>query len=173
MLTYAKLAQKPEHFKLLAGISVSEFDDKYKTIEERYAAHEETRLSNRKRKRRIGAGRKFRLDVRDRVLMVLIRSHFKATYKLLEYIFEVDATTACRDVKKMENIMQECMSVSGKNQRRVRKVASLDDLEHSCPGIRALIENEDGKKGILRRILKLKKRGDDLDSQVRPEKEQD
>jgi len=159
MLTYAKLAQKPGYFKTLTGISVSEFDNKYKAIEESYNSHEEKRLANRERKRKIGAGRKFRLSVRDRVLMMLIRNNVNVTYELLEHMFGVDATTAYRDIQKIEAIMQECMSVSGKNRLGVKKVADPDELEHSCPGIGALIENggtgaDDRKKGILRRIWK-------------------
>jgi hypothetical protein len=56
------------------GLTVKEFDEIYKKeIAKRYHKHEIQRLSKRKdRERRYGAGRHFKLDVRDRFLMLLV-----------------------------------------------------------------------------------------------------
>jgi hypothetical protein len=53
---------------------VQEFDDIYnKEITKRYNKHENKRLSKRKaRERSIGAGKPFKLDVKDRFLMLLV-----------------------------------------------------------------------------------------------------
>ena len=52
---------------------MQEFDEIYdKEITKRYAKHETQRLSQKKyREREIGAGRPFKLDVKDRYIMLL------------------------------------------------------------------------------------------------------
>ena len=58
------------------GLLVQEFDNIYnKEISKRYEKHEIKRLSKRKdieRERKFGAGRPFKLDTRDRFLMLLV-----------------------------------------------------------------------------------------------------
>jgi len=74
LLPYDRLSKKPLLFKSFIGLTVQEFDDLYnKQIAKKYHKHEVKRLSKRKnRKRSIGAGRTFKLDIKDRVLMLLV-----------------------------------------------------------------------------------------------------
>ena len=64
-------------FKSFTGLSVQQFDDIFKEIESKYCKYEMKRLSSRKdnrrkRERAVGAGRHFKLIVKDRVIMVLV-----------------------------------------------------------------------------------------------------
>jgi hypothetical protein len=59
-------------FKSYTGLSVEQFDDIFKEIESKYPKHEIKRLSSLKRERAVGAGRQFKLIVKDRVIMVLV-----------------------------------------------------------------------------------------------------
>ena len=76
LLSYDKLSTKPRLFKSFTGLTLQEFDEIYAEIERKYHKHEIQRLSNRKdskkRERKFGAGRHFKLDVRDRFLMLLV-----------------------------------------------------------------------------------------------------
>ena len=64
-------------FKSFTGLSVQQFDDIYKEIESKYEKYEIKRLSSkRNRERDIGAGRRFKLLVKDRVIMVLVYTVF-------------------------------------------------------------------------------------------------
>jgi hypothetical protein len=74
LLSYDRLSKKPLLFKSFTGLTVHEFDDIYDgEITKRYNKHENKRLSKRKdRERSIGAGRPFKLDVKDRFLMLLV-----------------------------------------------------------------------------------------------------
>ena len=75
MLSYDRLSKKPLLFKSFTGLTVREFDDIYdKEIAKRHGKHEIRRLSKRKdsRERSIGAGRHFKLDVKNRFLMLLV-----------------------------------------------------------------------------------------------------
>ena len=73
LLSYDRLSKKPLLFKSFTGLTVQEFDDIYnKKITKRYRGYELQRLSKRKdRKRDTGAGRPFKLDVKDWFLMLL------------------------------------------------------------------------------------------------------
>jgi hypothetical protein len=84
LLSYDRLSKKPLLFKsFTAGLSVQEFDDIHnKKIAKRYERYETQRLSSTKRKytkreREIGAAgsRPFKLDVKDRFLMLLVYYH--------------------------------------------------------------------------------------------------
>jgi hypothetical protein len=75
LLSYDLLSKKPLLSKSFTGLTVQEFDDIYNNkITKRYGKYELKRLSARKgvRKREIGAGRPFKLDVRDRFLMLVV-----------------------------------------------------------------------------------------------------
>ena len=68
------LSKKPLLFKSFTGLTVQEFEDIYKKeLSKRYNKHEIKRLSKRKnRKRSTGAGRPFKIGVRDRFVMLLV-----------------------------------------------------------------------------------------------------
>jgi hypothetical protein len=73
MFSYKILSKKPILFKSFIGLSVKQFDDIYDEIKSKYTKHKIKRLSYRKdRKRSIGGGRHFKLDVKDRIIMVLV-----------------------------------------------------------------------------------------------------
>ena len=72
---------------------MQEFDDIYnKKIAKKYEKHEIKRLSKIKnRKRDIGAiGRHFKLDVKDRFLMLLVYYRLYITYTLAGVLFDLD-----------------------------------------------------------------------------------
>jgi hypothetical protein len=67
LMSYARLSKRPLLFKSFTGLEITEFDTISREIESKYDEHEGVRLSRRKRKRGIGAGRPFKLkEVRER-----------------------------------------------------------------------------------------------------------
>jgi hypothetical protein len=54
---YDRLSKRPEMFRSFTGLEVSEFDSLRSKIEQRYGEYERQRLSRRRRKREVGAGR--------------------------------------------------------------------------------------------------------------------
>src|SRR6478672_7677332 len=94
LLSYDKLSKKPLLFKSFTGLTVKEFDDIYnKKIVKIFGKYELQRLSKRKnRKRDIGAaGRPFKLDLKDRLLMLLIYYRLYITYTLVvDFLFNLD-----------------------------------------------------------------------------------
>jgi len=72
LMSYARLSRKPLLFKSFTGLEITEFDVIFKEIESKYDEHKRKLLSNRKRKRDVGAGRPFKLKLRERFLMLLV-----------------------------------------------------------------------------------------------------
>jgi hypothetical protein len=76
------------------------------------------RLSYPKRERDMGAGRCFKLAVKDRVVMVLVYYRLYLTYTLLmEYLFGLDQSNICRDIQKIEGLIKCCLHRVTKGSR--------------------------------------------------------
>ena len=71
MLSYAKLSGNARRFRTIMGMSLQEFDLLLAKVEKTHPETERDRLSKRPRKRAIGAGRRFALDLRGRVMLLL------------------------------------------------------------------------------------------------------
>jgi len=103
LLSYERLSKKPLLFKSFTGLTIKEFDDICdKEITKRYDKHEIQRLSKRKRERKFGAGRHFKLDVKNRFLMLLVYYRLYITYTLAGFLFDLDQSNICRDIQKIE-----------------------------------------------------------------------
>src|SRR6478609_11236411 len=111
MFSYERLSKKPLLFKSFTGLTVQQFDDIFdKEIIKRYGRSEIQRLSKRKgnRKREIGAGRPFKLDLENRFLMLLVYYRLYITYTLAGFLFDLDQSNICRDIQKIEGLIREC-----------------------------------------------------------------
>src|SRR3982751_6915919 len=106
-------------FRSFTGLTVEEFDDIYnKEIEKRYCKHEAQRLTKRKeRERSIGAGRRFKLDVKNRFLMLLVYYRLYITYTLAGFLFDLDQSNICRNIQKMEPLVRQCVPIPQKLHR--------------------------------------------------------
>ena len=116
LLSYDRLSRKPLLFKSFTGLTLQEFDDIYdKEITKRYRNHELKRLSKRKnRERSIGAGRPFKIDVKNRILMVLVYYRLYITYTLSGFLFDLDQSNICRDIQKIESLIKQCLPIPQK-----------------------------------------------------------
>ena len=96
-MSYRRLSKKPLLFRSFTGV-VTEFDPISTEIESKYDEHERRRLSRRKRKRDIGAGRPFKLKERERFLMLLVYYRLYITYTFSGFLFDLDQSNVCRDL---------------------------------------------------------------------------
>ena len=114
MLSYDRLSKKPLLFKSFTGLTVQEFDDIFqKEVMKRCDKHEVQRLSECKngknRERNIGAGRPFKLDVKNRFMMILVYYRLYITYTLAGFLFDLDQSTICRNIQKIESLIRKCI----------------------------------------------------------------
>ena len=140
MLNYTKLARKPEQFLRFTGMTVTQFDFLYNSIKKQYKTTEKKRLSKRKRIRDDGAGRPFKLSVRDRILMLLIYCRCYTSYDLLEYMFEVDSSTVCRDIAKIEPVVKQCIPIPSKLYSDSKKISDITQLQELFPDLIAITD---------------------------------
>ena len=98
MLSYDKLADNARRFKVLMGMSTGEFDLLLAKVEKAHPEAESGRLSKRPRKRAIGAGRRFALDLRNRVLLLPFHCRTYTTQDVAAEVFGVGQATVSRSI---------------------------------------------------------------------------
>ena len=110
---------------------MQEFDDIYnKQITKKYTKQEIKRLSKGKeRKRNIGAGRPFKLDVKDRFLMLLVYYRLYITYTLSGFLFDLNQSNVCRNIQKIESLVRQCLPFPQKIYNITKRLKTPDEVE--------------------------------------------
>jgi hypothetical protein len=81
-------------------------------------------LSKRKeRERSIGAGRHFKLDAKDRFLMLLACYRLYITCALAGFLFDLDQSNICRYIQKIESLVRKVLTNSAKDAQVIKKAA--------------------------------------------------
>ncbi len=121
---------------------MQEFDDIYDNeITKRHAKHEIQRLSKRKdRKRDVGAGRPFKLDVKNRFLILLVYYRIYITYTLTDFLFDLDQSNICRDIQKIESLIRQCVPIPQKTYQITKRLKTLEAVEKYFPGFLAFTD---------------------------------
>ncbi len=145
MFSYERLSRKPLLFKSFTGLTVQEFDNIFNTeITKRYSKYEIQRLSKRKddlkRERNIGAGRPFKLDLKNRFLMLLVYYRLYITYTLAGFLFDLDQSTICRDIHKIESLIRKCIPIPQKLYNITRRLKTPKEVEKYFPGFMAFTD---------------------------------
>ncbi len=122
---------------------MQEFDDIYeKNVTKRYTKHEIQRLSKRKkdRERDIGAGRHFKLDVKNRFLLLLVYYRLYITYTLSGFLFDLDQSNVCRDIQKIEGLIRQCVPIPQKIYPITKRLKTPEAVEKYFPGLLAFTD---------------------------------
>ena len=130
-------------FKSFTGLTVREFDGIYDNeIAKRHGRHEIRRLSKRKgrRERSIGAGRHFKLDVKNRFLMLLVYYRLYITYTLAGFLFDLDQSSVCRDIQKIEPLVRKCVPIPQKMHKIAKRLRTPEEVEQHFPGFIAFVD---------------------------------
>lgn len=130
-------------FMSYTGLSVQQFDNIFQIIESRYTKYEIKRLSfrkDRKRERAVGAGRHFKLLVKDRVIMVLVYYRLYITYTLMEYLFGLNQSNVCRDIQKIEWLIRCCLPIPQKLYKVTKRLNTKEEVENYFPGFMAFTD---------------------------------
>jgi hypothetical protein len=138
LLSYDRLSKKPLLFKSFTGLKVQEFDDIYnKEITKRYAKHELKHLTKRMdRKRKISAGRHFKLDLKDRFVMLLVYYRLYITYTLAGFLFDLDQkSNICRNIQKIEGLIIQCVPIPQKIYNITKRLRTQEEVEKYFPGL--------------------------------------
>jgi hypothetical protein len=106
-----RLAKRPVTFKRLTGLSVEQFIKLLEAVLPLLVKAETKRLMKRERKRGIGAGEKYSLPICDRLLMTLIYYRTYISQEFLGYLFDMDASNVCRNLKIIRPILAQVFRI--------------------------------------------------------------
>ena len=103
-----------------------------KEITKKYHEHKIQRLSFKikNRKRSIGAGgRPFKLDLKDRFLMLLIYYRLYITYTLASFLFDLGQSNICsRDIQKIRKLIIQCLPIPQKIYNITKRLKTLEEV---------------------------------------------
>lgn len=141
MITYGKLARKRSGFKSITGVTIHEFDGLYRKVKPAYKEAEMRRLSRPNRQRAPGAGVKFKLSWRDRLLMTLMHLRLYATIETLGFLFGVRESTVSRNVRSPLCVLQGLgQATLGWPTEEKRPKASLEEILADYPDLVAIVD---------------------------------
>ena len=96
-----------------------------KRYQKKNTKYEIKRLSKGKeRKRDMGTGRPFKLDLKDRFLMLLVYYRLYITYTLAGFLFDLDQSNICsRDIQNIESLIRQCLPIPQKIYNITKRLA--------------------------------------------------
>ena len=140
MFNHIKLAKKPKQFLSITGLTVPQFDSLSKEIKKNYKTTEQKRLSKGKREREIGAGHKFDLSLKDRILMFMMYYRMYTTYDMLGMIFDLDKSNVMRNIRYLEPAMKQSIPIPAKIYVNSKKLTTMVQLQQFFPDLIAITD---------------------------------
>lgn len=127
-------------FHTFTGLTPEEFNKIYAQLEQRYPQYEKKRLTRKKRKRAIGAGRPFKLPLKKRMLMLLMYYRLYITYALLEYPFDLNQSNIYRNITMIEPVLKTCIPIPEKMTKRTKRIGTIEELLEMFPEMKTFID---------------------------------
>jgi hypothetical protein len=141
MLNYGVLSKNPAHFRNFSGLTVPEFNALNQQIKENYPSFEQKRLNRLNRKRAIGAGHPYNLNLTDRLLMLLIYYHLYLSSNLMAYLFNLNQSNILKDIKKLEPLVSQVLPLPRKEHLKVKRLETIEEIESMFPGFKAFLDS--------------------------------
>ncbi len=89
----------------------------------------------------MGAGRHFKLDLKNRFVMLLVYHRLYITYALAGFLFDLDQSNICRDIQKIESLIRKCLPTTQKIYNITKRLRTPDRVEKYFPGFLAFIDS--------------------------------
>lgn len=145
VITYKKVFEKSQISNSLIGISQAEFEELYTAFELAHAAHQNalqrTRRSKRQRKRTVGAGRKHKYTLRDRLLMTLFWLRAYTTYEVLGCLYDLNKTTVEDNIKSVLDTLATMTTFRFElPPTEVPRLRSVQEVLDAFPDIRLIMD---------------------------------
>ena len=141
ILRYERLQRFPAVFKSMTGLQTAQFDELVTDMLPRFHAAEQARLDHPARKRAIGGGPTFDLDLRNQLLLTVIWLRLYPIHEVLAYLFGVSDSTVSRVIARLLPLLE----ASGKDMMRMpdpgrKRRRSLDALLSDTPELVVVID---------------------------------
>ena len=135
MFSYKQLSKKPKSFLSFTGVTRQQFDVILRDVRKQHHITEQSRLSQRKRQRDIGAGHPFDLDVKDRLVMLLVYYRMYLTCELTGHLFGLDQSNVSRNIKYLEPAVKQSILIPGKLYANSKKINDIIQLQEFFPDL--------------------------------------
>ncbi len=148
MLDFDCLARKPAAFRSLTGLTPAEFGallaDFGPAYRRRRAAADATRRDRLPRRRAPGAGGRYALDLRRRLLLALVWLKVYPTYEVLGLLFGLDEGNALRNARDVLEVLEtlDDFPFDGPPEGRPR-ARSLAAVMDAYPAVRLVIDTKE------------------------------
>lgn len=127
------------------GLTVKQYQTLVEKLQPLWARSEFKRLWHIKRKRGIGAGRRYQLiPVEDKLLVILLWYRTYTIFELLGWIFQLDATNIGRLIKKLAPLVQEAadpelLTYLKTAEKKRKKIRTWDEFVEEFPDLAEVI----------------------------------
>jgi hypothetical protein len=140
MTIYEKLRRRPAVFRNLTGMSISEFETLYQQVGDNIESYDNMQLTRRERQRAVGAGRRYQHDARNRLLMAMIWLRIYPTYEVLGFIFDLDKSNICRNLKGVLAVLNEQLSDEIEWPDKARRKQKMNQFMQEFPNVAAIVD---------------------------------
>jgi DDE superfamily endonuclease/Helix-turn-helix of DDE superfamily endonuclease len=140
LLNYKSLSKRLSLFRSLTGVEVSEFDKIHASVQAKYVEYEAKRLSRENRKRKVGAGHPFKLQLQERLLMLLVYYRLYITSTLTGVLFDLDQSNVLKDTRKLEPLIKDVLPTPKKVHEKVKPLQKLEEIKAMFPELKAFID---------------------------------
>ena len=140
MITYLKLSKKPKQFLSFTGVTLQQFNAIVIDVKKQYPITEKTRLSKRKRQRKIGAGHPFDLSIEDKLVMLLVYYRLYITCELAGYLFDLDQSNVSRNIRYLEPAVKQSIPIPTKMYSDSKKINDITQLHEFFPELIAITD---------------------------------
>jgi hypothetical protein len=151
MITYNKLLRNPSAFRSLTGLDRLLFDRLFVQVEQALSDRpsERTRKDKKLRQRKAGAGRKYRNDLRSRLILTLFWLRVYPSYPVLAFFFSVDQSTICRNIAEIMAVLETLTEFAFERPSEERKkLRSQEAVMDAFPEVALVL---DAKEQRIRR----------------------
>lgn len=145
MITYEKICKQPQVANSLIGMSLAEFEKLYAEFELAHSVRastlQHTRRYKMKRQRAVGAGRKHKYALRDRLLMTLFWLRAYTTYEVLGFFYDLDKNSVKDNLNDVLDTLVRMTTFNFERpQAEVPKLRSVQEVVNTLPEVRLVID---------------------------------
>ena len=143
MITFERVATHPSVLTSLSGLNSADFEALYQEFAAHHAKDRQDSLTRKgqPRKRAAGAGAKFSLDGRTRLLMALVWLRTYPTYEVLGFLFSLNKGNAQRGVVDvLATLEAHTVFVCERPAKERQKLRSVQALMDAFPDVRLVID---------------------------------
>lgn len=145
MITYDRLAETPDAFLPLTGLTRAEFDQLFGAFTTAAEAHRAARTHTRRGHRRLvraaGAGHPHDLDPRTRLVLTLVWLRVYPSYAVLGVLFGIDKPVAWHNVQDVLEVLETMADFPFDRPDPDRtRLTSVEAVATEFPAVRVIID---------------------------------